>query len=158
MIEYDELNRITDARPKSTIPPFCAQCGYNLTGAVSAVCPECGHLFDRKEWEDRSRLVARRVVQLEEANIWAGHAMFLAVAAGCVEILCWTGRASVPALLFNPLAWIGGFISFFLGLAVIRASTWAVLAPTSKPIRPDFGAALIDVILGGLVMVAGILL
>jgi hypothetical protein len=22
--------------------PFCANCGYNLTGNVSGVCPECG--------------------------------------------------------------------------------------------------------------------
>jgi hypothetical protein len=23
--------------------PYCPECGYDLTGSVSAVCPECGH-------------------------------------------------------------------------------------------------------------------
>jgi len=39
-------------------PPFdmrglvCLKCGYNLTGNVSGVCPECGTLIDRRIRED----------------------------------------------------------------------------------------------------------
>lgn len=158
MIEYDELNRISGgARPKSTVAPFCIECGYNLSGAVSAQCPECGTLFDRKRWEELSRLVARRVEQLREANEWANHAMVLAVGAACTEILCWVGRYSLLSLIASPLAWLGGFISFFLGLAVFRAAPWAVLAPTSQPLKPDRQTALIDVVLGAGVMTAGML-
>ena len=29
-------------RQRRTPPGFCVQCGYNLTGNVSGVCPECG--------------------------------------------------------------------------------------------------------------------
>lgn len=28
--------------PRPKTPGFCARCGYNLTGNVSGVCPECG--------------------------------------------------------------------------------------------------------------------
>jgi hypothetical protein len=148
VIEYDELNRLTGARPKSTVAPFCVECGYNLSGAVSAQCPECGTLFDRKRWEELSRLVARRVEQLREANEWANHAMFLAVGAACAEMLCWVGRGSLLSLIVIPLACLGGFISFFLGLAVVRAAPWAVLAPVSRPLKPDRQAAMIDILLG----------
>ena len=29
-------------RPRRKLPNHCEQCGYNLTGNVSGVCPECG--------------------------------------------------------------------------------------------------------------------
>lgn len=148
VIEYDELNRLTGARPKSTVAPFCIECGYNLSGAVSAQCPECGTLFDRKRWEELSRLVARRVEQLREANEWANHAMFLAAGAACSELFCWVARGSLFCLIINPLAWLGGFVSFFMGLAVVRAAPWAVLAPTTQPLKPDRQAAMIDIVLG----------
>ena len=158
VIEYDELNRLTGARPKSTVAPFCVECGYNLSGAVSAQCPECGTLFERGRWEELSRLVARRVEQLREANEWANHAMVLAVAAACTEIFCWVGRGSLLSMIANPPAWLGGFASFFLGLAVLRAAPWAVLAPASQPLKADRAAAFINITLGAGVMGAGLLL
>ena len=29
-------------RPKPRLPDHCSKCGYNLTGNVSGLCPECG--------------------------------------------------------------------------------------------------------------------
>ncbi len=35
-------------------PGVCRQCGYNLTGNVSGICPECGALCQNGEGEPRS--------------------------------------------------------------------------------------------------------
>lgn len=158
MIEYDELNRLTGVRPKATVPPFCPSCGYNMTGAVSTICPECGEQFDRAKWEQQARLVARRVEQLREADEWAKHAMFLAVGAACAELFCWAARGSVLSMIFSPAAWVGGFVAFFLGVALFRFAPLAVLAPPSKSINPDRFAATLNVVLGLGVMIAGVLL
>jgi hypothetical protein len=51
----------------------CAKCGYNLSGNVSGVCPECGtetRKHARLAREERSAAAARRVALVAQADNW----------------------------------------------------------------------------------------
>jgi hypothetical protein len=41
-------------RDLRVLPGHCGQCGYNLTGNASGVCPECGEATHRSEPRDKT--------------------------------------------------------------------------------------------------------
>ncbi len=76
-INPQELEHMLENRGGSA-PPFCVSCGYNLTGAVSSRCPECGCRFVGAEWRDKVEEINRRLYEARRAHEWLRPALGLA--------------------------------------------------------------------------------
>jgi hypothetical protein len=48
---------------------ICHHCGYNLTGNVSGICPECGVMTRQRDMVERSAQKRRSIEALESGNI-----------------------------------------------------------------------------------------
>jgi predicted RNA-binding Zn-ribbon protein involved in translation (DUF1610 family) len=62
------LDKVSGGKRKDKIPPLCPACGYNLTGAVSERCPECGRPIVRKGVRRQAADTEARLVELEGVN------------------------------------------------------------------------------------------
>jgi class 3 adenylate cyclase len=105
--------------PEQSAAHLCTQCGYDLRGIGSRVCPECAHPFspptslvDGIPWEHRMQLGALR-------------AYFATIALVCFRTKAFIRRSqhasSLPAaMLFRLISQLVGFIS--LGVCLIAAT------------------------------------
>ncbi|MGB0715241.1 MAG: hypothetical protein ACPGXK_05145 [Phycisphaerae bacterium] len=145
-----ELDRISD-KPKTgpLVPPFCVNCGYDLTGSPSDRCPECGTTFVAKEWRRRAGEVSEDIHEIGRAN----QAATIGVRIGMVALLL----AVAEQLLLQDLpglrlavGWMAlttGTISFFLGLGPMRVKKLPAWAE-SLALQRDMMAGLWSVTLG----------
>ena len=119
-IQLDELERLIGEPHVGPIPPFCSDCGYNLTGAVSHRCPECGNSFSTKEWKRQAWETLRRVQEIKEANDWARWGTWIALGGAGSLLVCLLARG---VCIVGPLlvcAALAGFTGMVLGLGVFR--------------------------------------
>lgn len=131
-------------------PPFCTGCGYDLTGAVSERCSECGQVFVRKEWRDKVAAIKRRMHQVEDANNWAAFGLKGAVGGLVVLALCIITKKGFSVMFLRGVAGVLGVMSVLMGLGVLRAGSlpeWA-RERLAKPPRKDImvGALLVGVV------------
>ncbi len=150
-IEHRELDQIVGPKP-GPIPPFCVRCGYNLLGAVSTRCPECGQTFVAKEWQQRAAEYVHFGNQIRTANEWADRGLYIAVAAALVTAFRFAFAGSCMSEVCRILVAITGVCCVFLGIGtyrVPRLPDWVTEQLAPQPKR-DIGSILI---LAGLVFV-----
>ncbi len=157
-INPHELEHLLEERGGSA-PPFCVSCGYNLTGAVSSRCPECGCRFVGAEWRDKVEEINRRLYETRRAHEWVRPALGIAAASVAMMAITNFYRGSCFASLLRILALMGGVTGTFLGLGVFRVGRlpdWA-LAQLKEP--PRYAMAIGTIALGllavGLAIVVG---
>jgi len=158
-IETDELDRFAEGGRSSPFPPFCVACGYNLTGAVSERCPECGYHFNAKEWRQRAAELAQRSKQIGEANSWAARGLKVAIGGMVMVLIDLAVGVSWAGELLTKAALIGGVAALFLGLSVFRVGRLPVWARGVVTIPPNHTLAAVTVGLGAIVilLVVGVL-
>lgn len=61
------LNQMVGTRLHMGVEPFCLHCGYDMRGTPSGRCPECGAVFQRKNWERGVDEVLQKVNEADEA-------------------------------------------------------------------------------------------
>lgn len=157
-INPQELERMLEERGGSA-PPFCVSCGYNLTGAVSQRCPECGCHFVGGEWRDKVEEINRRLYETRRVHEWLRPALGIAAVSVTIAALTNFFRGSSFGMLLRVLALMGGVTGTFLGLGVFRVGRlpdWA-LAQLKEP--PKYavaaGAILLGLLAVGLAIVVG---
>ena len=158
-IEPDELDRMTDRGRPVKFPPFCVACGYNLTGAASERCPECGDLFNAKEWRQRAAELAQRSKQIGEANAWAARGLKIAIGGMVVVFIDLAVGDSWAGELLTKAALMGGVAALFLGLSVFRVGRLPLWARQWVTIPPNYALAAVTAGLGAVVilLVIGVL-
>lgn len=153
-----ELEHMVEERGGSA-PPFCLSCGYNLTGAVSRRCPECGSHFVGSEWRNRVEEINRRLYETRRAHEWLRAALGIAAAGVAMAALANFLRESSFGMLLRVSALMGGVTATFLGLGVLRVGRlpdWA-LAQLKEPPRYAMaaGTILLGLLAGGMAIFVG---
>jgi len=159
VIERADLDRLIGDKGPSDVPPLCIGCGYNLTGVVSARCPECGRPFSLDEINRKAAELRAQLHELEGLNEWV---MF-----GLVTALCGLGVRVLAMLLtlmgVGWLAWLCrvavipcGMAGVFMGLSVLRVRRVPAWARETLAKPPRYGIASASVLLGLLLLAATI--
>lgn len=137
---------MSGAKPVQDAPPYCVGCGYDLTGAVSEQCSECGRYFVRKEWREHVAGIKRRMYQVEEANDWAVVGLKGAGAGMVLLILCVVVKHGYSVMFFRGVAGILGIVAALMGLGVFRAGSlpeWARERLKHRPHRAIAAGAIL---------------
>ena len=121
-IGYGHLDReVAGDGPPPTIPPSCPNCGYDLRGAVSTRCPECGHVAGREEAAQHAAKTKRAIAEYKEALEWGRRGMIV----GAIGLGAAAWGLLLPSGWLQPLlrlvSLLAGPTAFFFGLSVLRA-------------------------------------
>ena len=153
-IDQDYLDRMVDRGDPGPIAPFCANCGYNMTGAVSNRCPECGHVFDPVEWKQRAQAFKQQMTEAREAAEWARYALLLGLGTLVVALICQVVPLGCFAALIRIGTLIAGVAATLLGLGVFRVQRPPAQVAEESPLSSGYLQAVGAIILG----VAGVML
>ncbi len=116
-LENDQLDHMAGRPWIYKVPPRCPQCGYNLTGLTSSRCPECGATSQRRQLEQNASEVTGEVYRLQDLNDVPKAGLRVAIVSGAMMALAITCGFSG---LGSACGAIGGFLSFGLGLSILR--------------------------------------
>jgi hypothetical protein len=117
-IDPRQLEKMAEASMPPRLPPICPQCGYNLTGLNSNRCPECGHVFMRR---DVARISQEMNTMIGRFRNWRSR-----IRAGACVALAAGALLGIGKLVGDPVESLartatvfGGLIAFGLGMNVL---------------------------------------
>lgn len=116
----EQLESMAGTRVSSPIPPFCTSCGYDLTGAVSDRCPECGQVFVRKEWQRCAAQLKEQLRELQEAGQWVHVGLRIACGGAAVAFAGLFAPDGCFKIVLRGVAGLSAFVSVFLALSLFR--------------------------------------
>lgn len=141
----------------ASIPPFCTACGYDLTGAVSPRCPECGQVFVGKEWQQRAAQIQQQIKEIQEAGQWVRTGLWI---AGASAVLVFFGLL-LPGGCFRTVirgvAGLAGIVATFLALGLFRVSRLPPWLQNRLTVSRDYTEAAVTILLGVIVLALAIL-
>ncbi len=120
-IDPKHLTSMTGGQEHKVIPSICQQCGYNLTGAVSDRCPECGHNIIPKQQKEIENQLLQNIEELKNANKNAQTGLYISFVGAGALLVSLLLSGSCVSIALKGIAFVAGFTSIFLGLGVFRA-------------------------------------
>jgi len=137
------------------LPPVCPHCGYILFGVSAGRCPECGKRFFYAQIQQQAKRIYHELQCIEDMNDYVriGHY----VTGG--GYLCLVGLELLGmALVGRPLALLLGFTAFGSGAQLFRIRNLPRWAAPFMPHAPNYTGGWINILLGGVLVVAAHLL
>lgn len=136
-LDTTHLERMMGQRGPRDVPPFCLACGYNLTGAASARCPECGHYFVHKEWRREVERVKQQVNEAKDSILLASVGLTVAIAGLVIRVFgVLMGTGGLVAGGTRGIAIVCGVAAVFLGLGALRAGMLPAWAREHFDVKP----------------------
>lgn len=153
-INEDELDQMVGRPWMHRVPPECPDCGYNLTGLLSGVCPECGMPVQRRVVEQQARDVVAEAWRLKGINDVAKAALIIGVVAAVMMLGMRLIGYPVAA---RVIGFFGGVLAFGLGLSILRAMRVPLELLEEMEGKPNYpmgiAAAALGAVLVGLAVV-----
>jgi len=151
------LSDPTIRKPKKEMHPVCLSCGYDMRGNQSGNCPECGQAFIYSHWERAERDVKQQISDVDSGLASARYAWIVAVAGIAIRgasILLLEG--SCMGTLIRVLGFLTGIVAICLSLNIFRAGKLPVWARDHLARSPAYGSAIVGIVGGIALIVAGI--
>jgi predicted RNA-binding Zn-ribbon protein involved in translation (DUF1610 family) len=129
-IDPSHLDRLMGDDWQSSIPPVCPTCGYNLTGLTTNRCPECGHVFLRKEIKKEAANLRALMQRAEEVKSFVNIGFKVAL-VGAALLLTGTllgMKGGTAGIIGRTLGFLCGFVALSMGMTiqrVYRLPPWA---------------------------------
>lgn len=151
----DELDQMIGRPWVHRVPPECPQCGYNLTGLTSGVCPECGTPVQRRVVEQQARDIVAEGWRLKGINDIAKGALIIGVATTVMMLALWMMK--YPGLA-RVIGFFGGVLALGLGLSILRATRVPIELLEELDGKPNYPLGIAAALLGAVLVALAVVL
>ena len=140
---------------KRVVPPLCPNCGYDLRGATSDRCSECGEVFYLRDLESQEAEHLAKLHEAEGVNELLGIGFKFIVGGAALLLLgiVLGGAGGLAICLGRVIAFGCAVAGLSLGFSVFRFLRLPEDLRNRVTHKPDLRLAVIDIGLG-LVMLA----